>query len=99
MKSNYDTATYTRKIDSAKGRNQVVGEEIKYQRMDTEAEDNLISLLHLDNLSGLRRIKKCRSLDYKALEEYIYSDIILEETPNPNRSNESEMEDDSQHAR
>lgn len=95
MKSNYDTATYTRKIDSAKGRNQVVGKEIKCQRMDTEAEDNLISLLHLDNLSGLRYLKKRQSLDYRTLEEYIYSDIIPEETPSPNRSYESETENDS----
>jgi hypothetical protein len=100
IKSNYKTAVSAKKdSDPAKNHDHVVDEGTIFPVMYKEVEDQIISLLHLENLSGLRHLKKHQSLDYKILEEYIYSDIIPEETPNPNRSNESKMEDDSQHAR
>jgi hypothetical protein len=96
MKFNYKTAVSAKKdSDSAKNHDHVVDEGTIIPVMYKEVEDQIISLLHLENLSGLRYLKKRQSLDYRTLGEYIYSNIIPEETPNPNRSNESEMEDDS----
>jgi hypothetical protein len=96
MKSNYKTTVYAKKdSDSAKNHDHVVDEGTISTVMYTEVEDHIISLLHLDNRSCVRRILKRQSLDHRSIEEYVYSDIIPEETPNPNRSNESKMENDS----
>jgi hypothetical protein len=44
----------------------------------TETEDELVSLLHLDNRQGLNWLMKHLSLDYKSLLDYVYRDIIPE---------------------
>jgi hypothetical protein len=55
-------------------------------------EDEMVSLLHLDNRSGLHRLMKHLSLEYKSLLDYVYRDIIPEEAYNVSDDNESETE-------
>jgi hypothetical protein len=57
-------------------------------------EDDLISLLHLDNGEGLNRCVKYLLLDYNSLLEYVYWDIIPEGIDNITRNNGSETEED-----
>jgi hypothetical protein len=96
MKSNYKTTVYGKKdSDSAKNHDHVIDEETISPVMYTEVEDQIISLIHLDNRSCAQRILKRQSLNHRSIEEYIYSDIIPEETPNPSRSSESKTENDS----
>jgi hypothetical protein len=91
MKSDHNTQAYSKKnsVDSAKSPNQVIEDE----PIGTATEDQLISLLHLDNISGLRGLMKRELLDYNTLERYIYCDIIPGENVSTNSNNESELED------
>lgn len=78
-------------LDSTKDSNQIIEEEIKDESIHTVVKDQMICLLHLDNLSGLRGLMKCESLDYNALERYICCDITPDETVSVDDSNEGEL--------
>ena len=56
----------------------------------TKTEDELISLLHLNNRQCLKRLMKSTSLDYKFLFDYICKDIIAKEADNTTLYNEDE---------
>jgi hypothetical protein len=58
----------------------------------TETEDELVSLLHMDNRPGLNRFMEHLPLDCKSLLDYIYRDIIPEgAADDTSRNDESEM--------
>ncbi len=69
-------------------------EEREDQDNYTETEDELVSLLHMNNRLGLNRLMKHFSLDYKSLLDYVYRDIIPEGADDIIRNNESERRDD-----
>jgi hypothetical protein len=97
MKSNHNTQSDAKKysLDSTRSRNQVIEEEIKDEPMDAATEDQLISLLHLDNMSGLRGLMKRGLLDFDTFEGYIYCDIIPSETDSTNCCSQSDLEEDN----
>jgi protein involved in temperature-dependent protein secretion len=64
-------------------------DDIKNQPIDMTTKHHLISLLHLDNQSGLQYFVKHKSLDYDTLERYLYSDIIPSQPVSTNSSAES----------
>jgi hypothetical protein len=73
---------------------QVLGEEFKDEPKDLEVKDELISLLHLDNFSGMQGFLKAQSFDYDALQRYICCDEIPEETTSTRSSDEIETKTD-----
>jgi hypothetical protein len=97
MKSNHNTGSNAkrRSPDSTKSCNQPTEDEIKDEPRSAAREDQLISMLHLGDLSGLQGLMKRWSLDYETLEQYSYYDIIPSEIVSPNGSNESELEEDN----
>jgi hypothetical protein len=60
----------------------------------TEAEDELVSLLHLDSRRDLNRHRKLFSLDYNSLRDYIYRDGIPTVADNMTCNNEDEREEE-----
>jgi hypothetical protein len=56
--------------------NLVTEDDIENQPINFATEDHLISLLHLENLLGLRCLVKHQSLDYNTLEQYLCCDVI-----------------------
>jgi hypothetical protein len=95
--SNHNTLSDAQKgsLSSARSRcNKTIGQDVSGQPTDAVPEDYLISLLHLENLSGLQSFVKYRSHDYYTLEQYLYCDIIPEEPIRRNSVIESDAKED-----
>lgn len=69
-------------------------EEAEDQDNCIETEDELVSLLHMDNRPGLNWHMNRFSLDYKSMLDYVYPDILPEVAEDISCNNENERRED-----